>query len=244
MQRTILLAAFAAVRLWGQGAAAFEVATIKPAVPSTDGRTHIRMSSDTEKGSLAYGNVGLKDVIAKAYNVQQYQVSGPDWMETERYDIVAKFAPHTAPDRVPPMLQALLAERFKVALHRETRELPMYSLVVAKGGPKFKSDETNSGVTSDHYRTRAHVAVKGSMERFAEFLTGEVGRPVFDKTGLSGSYELTLDWAPDGSPADPAAPLPSLFTALQEQLGLRLESAKGPVETLVVDRADRTPTEN
>jgi uncharacterized protein (TIGR03435 family) len=223
----------------------FEVATIKPAPPQAEGRTSTRMSSDTDAGKLNYTNVNLKEVIGKAYKVQQYQITGPDWMETERFDIVAKFPPHAAPDQLPPMLQALLADRFKLALHRETRELPMYALAVAKNGPKFKTTESETGISSNSSRTRWHVVAKVSMHRFAEFLSDEAGRPVVDRTGLSGGYELTLDWAPDNAAAanDPTAG-PSLFTALQEQLGLRLDSTKGPVEMLVIDRAERTPTEN
>ncbi len=143
------------------------------------------------------------------------------------------------------MLQALLAERFKLTLHRETKELPMYVLVVAKNGPKFKTTESETGISSNSSRTHWHVTAKGTMRRFAEFLSEEAGRPVVDQTGLSGSYELTLDWTPDDAPAaNDSAAGPSLFTALQEQLGLKLDATKGPVEILVIDRANRTPTEN
>lgn len=118
-------------------------------------------------------------------------------------------------------------------------------LTVVKDGPKFKSAESASGITSNFNRTQRHVVAKVSMQSFAEFLTNEAGRPVLDKTGLIGSYAMTLDWAPDSAPAaNDVATLPSIFTALQEQLGLKLGSTKGPVETLVVDHADRTPTEN
>lgn len=230
---------------WAQQPAEFDVATIKPSAPQTDGRTHVRMSSDTSTGDLHYSNVNLKQVIARAYNVQQYQVSGPDWIETERFDIVAKFPPRAKPDRLPLMLQSLLAGRFKLTIHRETKELPIYSLVVAKGGPKFKAVDSASGITTNSNRTRWHVTAKVSMTGLAEFLTDEAGRPVIDNTGLKGAYDLTLDWAVDDSPTvNDSTTGPSLFTAVQEQLGLKLESAKGPVETIVVDSAERTPTEN
>ncbi|HEY1758742.1 MAG TPA: TIGR03435 family protein [Bryobacteraceae bacterium] len=228
-----------------QAPPAFEVATIKPSPPQEQGHTDTRMSSDTDTGKLNYSNVNLKEVIGKAYKVQQYQITGPGWIETERYDIVARFAPHSAADQVPLMLQALLAERFKLTLHRDTKELPMYALVVAKGGPKFKSSETETGVSSNSSRTHWHVTAKANMRVFAEFLSDEAGRPVVDQTGLTGSYELTLDWAPDDAPvANDGAAGPSIFTALQEQLGLKLDPAKGPVEILVIDRAERTPGEN
>jgi len=223
----------------------FEVATIKPAPPQPEGRTSTRMSSDTDTGKLNYTNVNLKEAIGKAYKVQQYQITGPDWIETERFDIVARFPPHSAGDQIPLMLQALLADRFKLALHRETKELPMYALVVTKNGPKFKSTESETGISSNSNRTHWHVVAKVPMRRFAEFLSEEAGRPVVDQTRLSGSYELTLDWTPDDAPAaNDSAAGPSLFTALQEQLGLKLDSTRGPVEMLLIDRTNRTPSEN
>jgi len=246
--RTILTASFAVLtsaHLCGQASHEFEVATIKSAPPQSEGWTQTQMSSDTDSGKLAYSNVNLKEVIGRAYQVQRYQINGPDWLETERFDVIAKFPPHSAAEQVPLMLQALLADRFKLTVHRETKELPVYALTVAKNGPKFKTTETASGITSNSNRTQWHVVATVSMEGFAEFLTSEAGRPVLDKTGLSGSYKMTLDWAPDNAPAgNDAATLPSLFTALQEQLGLKLESTKGSVETLVVDHAERTPSEN
>ncbi len=241
MPRTILTASFAcfaASHLYSQASPEFEVATVKPAPPQSGPRTHTRISTDTGTGKLTYANVSLKEAIGQAYKVQQYQISGPDWLETDRFDIVAKFPPYTETEQVRLMLQALLADRFKLTLHRETKELPVYALTVARNGPKFGKSETASGITTNSSRTQWHVVAKGSMERFAEFLTSEAGRLVLDKTGLPGSYEITLDWAPDGDA------LPSLFTALQEQLGLKLVSTKGPVETIVVDHADRTPAEN
>ena len=242
--RTVLSLVFGSLLVHGQPRSEFEVATVKPSAPQSDGRTQTRMSSDTDKGQLTYSNVNLKEVLGRAYKVQQYQVTGPDWMETERFDIAARFAPHSTPEQLAGMLQSLLAERFKLAAHHETKELPVYALTVTKGGPKFKSSETASGITSNSNRTQWHMTAKVTMERFAEFLTSEAGRPVLDKTSLPGSYELKLDWSPDTAPAGDAATLPSLFTALQEQLGLKLESTKGPVETLVVDHVDRTPTGN
>jgi uncharacterized protein (TIGR03435 family) len=243
--RRQVLAFFAGTTLIAvaQTPAAFDIATIKPAPPQSEGRTSTRMSSDTDTGKLNYTNVNLKEVIGKAYKVQQYQIAGPDWIETERFDIVARFPPHSTGDQVPLMLQALLEDRFKLALHRETKELPTYALVVAKNGPKFKTTESE-GLTINSNRTHWHVEAKASMHRLAEILSEEVGRPVLDQTGLSGSYEMTLDWAPDDAPANDATAGPSIFTALQEQLGLRLDSAKGPVEMLVIDRAERTSSEN
>jgi uncharacterized protein (TIGR03435 family) len=221
----------------------FEVATVKPAPPQPGGNTSYGMSANA--GRLSYANVTVKDVLEKAYRVQRYQIAGPDWIDTERFDIAAKIPDGAARDQVPLMLQALLADRFKLALHRETKELPMYALVVAKNGPKFKTFESDAGIYSRSNGAHWHVEAKGSMQRFAEFLSEEAGRPVADQTGLSGLYQMTLDWAADDAvAANDTAAGPSLFTALQEQLGLKLDSTKGPVEMLVIDRAERTPTEN
>ena len=237
-------AVFVVGHLYGQAPAEFEVVTIKPAPPQSDGRTDTRMSSNTDTGKLTYSNVNLKQVIGKAYKVQQNQIDGPDWFETDRFDIVARFPPHSSAEQVLLMLQAVLAERFKLALHRDTKELPIYELIVAKNGPKLKTAEAATGITSNSNRAQWHVVAKVSMEEFAEFLTGEVGRPVLDKTGLTGSYEMTLDWAADTVPlGNDGAVLPSLFTAVQE-LGLQLRPSKGRVETLVVDSVARKPTEN
>ena len=197
----------------------------------------------TNTGSLNYTSVTLKDVIGQAYKIPESQISGPDWLNTERFDIAAKI-PAGARDQVPQMLQALLSTRFHMVLRRDTKELPVYELTVAKNGPKLKHIDSESGITSNSNRTRWHLDAKVTMRALAEFLSERVGRPVFDHTGLSGPFEITLDWAIDDAPTTDAEAGPSLFTALQDQLGLKLDSSKGPVETIVVDSADRTPSEN
>ncbi|HWE51975.1 MAG TPA: TIGR03435 family protein [Bryobacteraceae bacterium] len=239
------LAVLVAGSIYAQAANEFDVATIKPAAPSNDGRSHTRFSTDTGTGNLFYLNVNLKESIGKAYKVQTYQISGPDWLETARFDIVAKFPPGTSSGQILLMLQDLLADRFKLTLHRETKELPVYTLTLAKGGSKMKPAETSSGITSNFSRTTRHIAAAVSMESLADFLMSEAGRPVLNKTGLTDPYRISLDWAADTAPAgNDGSALPSLFTALQEQLGLKLAPARSPVEVLVVDRIERTPTEN
>jgi uncharacterized protein (TIGR03435 family) len=243
MLRTILMVGFGFVssaHLCGQ--AAFEVASIKPSAPQAQGHTDSRMS--TNNGSLNYTNVTLKDVVGQAYKVPQSQITGPDWIDSQRFDIAAKI-PAGARDQVPQMLQTLLSERFKMAVHRENKELPVYDLTIAKNGPKLKKIDSESGITSNSNRTRWHLDAKVNMRAFAEFLSERVGRPVRDRTGLNGSFAITLDWAVDDAPgANENEAGPSLFTALQEQLGLKLDSTKGPVETIVVDHADRSPSDN
>lgn len=225
------------------GQAAFEVASIKLSPPQPPGHTSTQMSIDT--GRLNYLNVTLKDVIGKAYSVQSYQITGPDSIETERFDIAAKIPAEAARDQIPLMLQSLLADRFNLMIHRETKELPAYALTLAKNGPKLKAAESESGITSNSNRTSWHVIAKVSMLRFTEFLSERVSRPVLDQTGLNGAFEITLDWALDDAPTtNDGAAGPSIFTALQEQLGLKLNSTKGPVETIVIDHADRVPSDN
>lgn len=221
---------------------AFEVASIKPSAPQAPGRADSRMSTNT--GSLNYTSVTLKDVIGQAYKVPESQITGPEWLATERFDISAKI-PAGERDQVPQMLQTLLSTRFKMSVHHDTKELPVFDLTIANNGPKLKKIESASGITSNSNRTRWHLDAKVTMPALAEFLAERVGRPVLDRTGLSGPFEITLDWAIDDAPAaDGVDPGPSLFTALQEQLGLKLDSTKGPVETIVVDRADRVSAEN
>jgi len=225
------------------GQSAFEVASIKLSPPQPPGHTSTRMSIDN--GRLNYTNVSLKDVIGKAHLVQSYQITGPDWIETERFDIAAKIPAEAARDQIPVMLQALLADRFGLTIHRETKELPVYALTPAKNGSKLKAAESDSGITSNSNRTSWHVIAKVSMLRFTEFLSERVSRPVLDQTGLNGAFEITLDWAVDDAPAtNDGVAGPSIFTALQEQLGLKLTSTKGPVSAIVVDHADRAPSDN
>ena len=240
MRFGILLVASLAV---AQTRPEFEVATIKPSAPQPIGQTNTRMDWNSERLNFSY--VNLKQVIGQAYRVQQYQISGPGWLETERFDITAKLLPGSSSLQVAQMLQALLADRFKMTIHRETKELPVYALVVAKGGPKLKSSESDYGISSNSNRASRRVTAKATMERFAEFLSEETGRPVFDQTGLTGSYDFAIEWAVDDviAPNDSSVG-PSLFTALQEHLGLKLDSTKGPVEIVVVDHAARAPSEN
>lgn len=250
-QRAAVLVPIACA-LFGQSAepVAFEVASIRPAPPQAAGRVSTRKSIDGAR--VIFTNATVTDVIGAAYKVQQYQVAGPSVLSSWRFDIAAKI-PDGAPARqVPQMFQALLTERFGLAFHRETRELPVYALRVANGGPKLKTAESASGIQSDSNSTGWHVNAKDSLLSFAEFLSLRLDRPVLDGTGLSGVFEIKADWAPDpiaqpAAPGKEAAPDsalgPSIFTALQEQLGLRLESARGPVDVLVVDHVEM-PTEN
>ena len=239
----------------------YEVASIKPD-KATDGLVRIQF---TPNGFTAEG-VSPKFLLGLAYNVKDFQLSGlPGWAESERYDIQAKMDDATAEalNRLPPnqrleqrrlMLQSFLAERFNLKLTHSSREMPIYALVVAKGGPKL----TPSKVTTEaDLRRFANSAVAFSLagmpvSGLADFLSMRLKRQVVDKTGLQGNYDITFHFAPPGNLADngpdPAATSPdssdpSIFTALQEQLGLKLESQKGPVEVLIIASIQK-PIEN
>ena len=307
---------------FGQGAAespTFEVASVKPSEPQPSGMMRVRMSGGPgtpDPGQLTYTNVSLKNVLATAYEVNDYQISGPNWLDGQRFDIVAKIPQGAPKEQFQQMLQNLLAERFKLKLHHETKELPMYALVVGKGGPKLKESVEEDAATpqgaapppppgrdeaapvrlkmdadgmpqpppgmgkngmitmmmmDQHGGGGMRVRMVGRgqpISALLEPLRNQLGRPVVDATNLKAKYDITLDYAPDGlngpmgmmppppPPHDgapggggamasaPDAGGPTIFTALQERLGLKLEQRKGPVDLLVIDRLQKLPTEN
>ena len=227
----------------------FEVASIRPRGTEY---TVVAVSISGPKVTItAYPLLGL---LMMAYQVEPFQiVGGPSWRDSERYDILAKAEGQAAPTnaQVNLMLQALLADRFRLRFHRETRELPVYRLVVGKGGPKLKESaaDAQSSLSFGSGGALQEITVsKGSMEQLARQLSNSgIGRPVRDGTGLTGSYDYKLKWLPGmragpDAAADTGGP-PSIFTALQEQLGLKLESGKGPGEVLVIDHVEK-PSEN
>ncbi len=204
---------------------------------------------------LAAAAIGLAS--AQAFEVASIKPSDG----SERYDIVAKPEGEgdVTPDQLKPMIQALLAERFKLTLHRETKELPVYALVVAKNGPKLQEVEGGPTKTKGAQMRMGRGLLNAqavSMTMLATSLSNQLGRSVIDKTGLTGNYDVKLEWTPDegqsfgpkeggpeGAPPPPSASGPSIFTAVQEQLGLKLEPQKGPVEILIIDRIEKA-TEN
>ncbi|HYW45484.1 MAG TPA: TIGR03435 family protein [Bryobacteraceae bacterium] len=319
----------AAGLVFGQAPAAgpaFEVATIKPAAPLNpamvaSGKLHVGVSIDAARVDIGF--LSLSDLIRTAYRVKTYQVSGPDWMATERFDILAKMPEGASKDQVPEMLQALLADRFKLTIHRDSKDQPVYALLVGKNGPRLKESPPDTdtpaaagpdgapsgpaapagggGVTVN--TGNGPVRVSGSMEGkgmvvsggpngqtkmsmgpggtmhletlkmtmagFAEVLSRFVDRPVVDMTGLKGNYQVAFDLTmedlknvarasgmmvpgmggaggePGKAPADAASdPAGSSIFSNVQQLGLKLESRKQPVELIVVDHLEKTPTEN
>ena len=244
--RTLLIASLlTATPAFIYAQATFDVATIKPQPAQQIGHSHSRTSTDTATGRLNYTTVTLKDIVGQAYQVPLFQIAGPNWMDVDRFDIAATFPAKTDAKQIPLMLQALLTERFGLKMHPETREEPVYALEIAKGGSKMVAAKSSTGSSSNANGGNIHFTAQVPMMQFAEFLSPRMDRPVLDRTGLIGPFQIKLDWSPDENQDKPGREIgPSIFTALQEQLGLRLRATKGPVQTLVVDYADRNPSEN
>jgi uncharacterized protein (TIGR03435 family) len=268
----LLAIAPGAVFCQSEGKLEFEVASIKPAPPQPMNQMRVMMGGDP--GRINLSNVSLMDMIRQAYQVKDYQISGPAWMNTTRFDVVAKIPPNSTREQVPQMMQSLLADRFKLTLHRDRKELPVYALVVGKNGPKLKEAEDSGGPVPQGpggglfpggrgivQMGRGRLTAKRStLAGFAEILSRQMDRPVVDETQIKGLYDFTLEWTPDerqrsqfmpgGGPPPEAAPPPSsssgpdVFAAVQEQLGLKMEAKKSPVETLVIDHVEKAPTEN
>jgi uncharacterized protein (TIGR03435 family) len=264
------------------GGQTFEVASVKP---NTSGDLRV-MFGMRPGGRFTATNVPLRELIRMAYGLQNFQIQGgPDWLGSERFDVVAKaegdlppMAPGGPPNPLLLMVQSLLQERFKLTVHRETKEMPIYALVIARSdkrlGPQLRPSETDCAALMaargaaggppppppikpgerpqcGMFMGMARIAAGGVPTlQLAMSLSQRVGRIVVDRTGLAGMYDFEVDFTPDQLPQGPpppgAPPLPpidpngpSLFTALQEQLGLKLDSDRGPVEVLIIDSVER-----
>jgi uncharacterized protein (TIGR03435 family) len=301
----------------------FEVSSIKPAVPLQTQITQLQQAAQSGNANIAgmrmmqqvitdqridLNTLSLADLIVMAYRIKPYQLTSPDWMRSERYDVQATLPAGATKEQVPEMMQALLAERFKVKIHRDKKPQPVYALLVSKDGHKLKPAPTaptpppddpnaqslslagqdlkisndgrggqvittNGATGAATMRIRMdggqlHMEIeKASMAEFAEMLGQFLDKPVVDQTELAGSYQVQLDLTqedvlamamakasaaglslpglPGGTPGQAATPSSgaSIFTTVQK-LGLRLESKNLPVDMIVVDSADKTPTEN
>lgn len=226
---------------------AYEAVTIKP---DDNGNGFFKLTPD----SFSMGGMPAWVLIRSAYGVLlEDQVVGlPGWARSDRIAVQAKMDADTAAtlDKLPPlerwkrmqvMLQAMLADRFALKAHRESRNLPIYVLTVATGGPKMKKTAADGLGGNASYASGKVTAREISLEALAANLSFAVGRPIVNKTGLEGGYDFALDYAPEG--ADASDPRPSLFTALEEQLGLKLVPSKGLVDVIVIDHIER-PSEN
>jgi uncharacterized protein (TIGR03435 family) len=253
----------------------FEVASVRPSPPPTGGRSaNYKMTGGPgtkDPSRFACENFDLASLIQMAYDVPYFLVSAPAWTHDKRFDIVAKLPEGTTKEEFRLMQQNLLIERFKLAVHREKKEMPVFELVVAKGGPKLKdasaeepSQESQKPVIRSPLKMDAngfpvlppgltayaiaggHGSLRGScetMEHLASTLAGQLREPVIDATGLRGKYDFTLSWLLVELPPDGDTG-PTLTNALPTQLGLTLKRTRGQVNTLVVDHVERTPTEN
>ncbi len=243
--RVALLLAIAGFAI---GQAKIEVATVK--LNSSGGPRGMRM----DPGRFIVTNTPLRILIRNAYRVPLYTITGgPGWMDSARYDIEAKVEGEFNGEATLPLLRALLEERFQLKVHRETKEGPVYFLTVAKGGSKLPASncvsEKTCGTVSSSKTAMNLLGVKiddpnsASVPGFTFYLSSILERVVIDKTGLTGIYDDHLDYTADSVPADVVTNGPSIFTAMQEQLGLKLESGRGPVPLLVIDHIEK-PSEN
>jgi uncharacterized protein (TIGR03435 family) len=283
MTRTVPLAALAALLCRGACAQTqaetpkFEVASVKPSPPPDPSTGYVISKADGGPGTknptrVEYRNYSLAGLVSRAYDLSFWQLSAPDWMNMAQYDIDAKVPPGATREQFRLMLQNLLGERFKLRVHRDTKEGTLYSLTVARGGPKLKphveapEPEGSPGPdNSGRVRTDSGgypllprgigVGVMNGKGRFQEagadlarvvsVLSTQLGAPVKDSTGLEGKYDIALYWTARPPNAEPDADTgPDLLAAVQEQLGLKLERKKGPVEILVIDHAEKVPTGN
>jgi uncharacterized protein (TIGR03435 family) len=245
----------------------FEVASIKPSAPDARG-TSLQFQPPN---GIQVTNAPLRMLITFAYDIRDFQISGgPGWIGADRYDILAKGERAPGSEGVPAdfrkmtdaqrttlqeqmreRVRSLLAERFQLTIHRETREAPVYALVVAKGGPKLHAvQEAADGPVGLRMGRGQLNGMAAAMPMLANVLSNQLGRPVVDKTDLKEKYDFKMEWTPDPGqgpqppagvevPPPPDLDGPSIFTALQEQLGLRLESQKGPVAMIVIDRVEK-----
>jgi uncharacterized protein (TIGR03435 family) len=221
---------------------AFEVASVRLAASDGNVGPPVRTSPD----SLNIQGLSLRECIQVAYRMPPNRVTGPEWLNDVRLDIVAKTGGPVEEQQLFVMLRTLLAERLGVKVHTETKEMPVYALTLAKGGPKFSESKTE-GQPAGRGKAGVWSFERMSMSDFGTALSQAFGRPVVDATGLKGRYDIRLDATPymaaDGKigPEDVAG---VLITALQEQLGLKVEARKDRIDTLVVDHAEKTPTVN
>lgn len=258
----------------------FEVASVKPIVLPPSG-VYIGPArggpGTSDPGQITWSYARLIDMLMTAYDVKAFQVSGPGWISNERYNVIAKVPEGTTKEQVNAMWRQLLAERFGVVLHHESKEFQVEELVVAKDGHKLKDTtvedpnadgppkmDKNGVLTGPGFVTMirmgsggpsAHTVAKAqTLSRLTVLLTSQVGRPVLDKTGLTGRYDFELEYTPNlppgqlmpppGAAETASEPGPSLAEAVQKQLGLKLEANKAKLDVVVIDKAEKAPTAN
>ena len=258
---TLILAVFSfgAARAQSPAPPTFDVASLKPSPPSGADLLNINLGN-LNHGVVTLANTTLSECIRYAYGlVSEDQIEGPEWIRHRslRVDIAAKTAPDASLEQVRSMMQNLLAQRFRLELHHEPKPVRHFELTVARGGPKLtESPEAATSHLINYGRGRLfydHLA----MRTLAVLLSRQLKQPVLDLTGLNGFYDVRLEWMQDDLSAGPAVPekdgkreaddagpLPDIYKAVQQQLGLQLEPRKTPIDVLVIDHADKVPIAN
>jgi uncharacterized protein (TIGR03435 family) len=242
----LILALTALSTLSSQAQTTFDVVSIKTAPPDAGPRTPMRVDA----GRVMYTNMTVKSMIQLAYDVPDWKITGePAWVDSFPYDVVATFPPGVGKDQIPGMVKAMLADRFGLVAELQTKPANVYALKPDKNGAKLRAAvakeqwNDNGAMNGGIFRGRI-VLHNLTMSGLAELLSRQIGKPVLDQTGLEGIFDVNLKWAPsDTVDAASSQDGPSLVTALQEQLGLRLQTAKAPVELLSIIRVNR-PAEN
>jgi len=250
--RVLLCSAFAfalCIPAWSQPSVDFEVASIKSSTtPPGRGLLSLREDIKTEPARLSMGNVSLSTAVRWAYKIGVYEISGPGWIDQQRYDITATAAEPVSEDQLRGMLQNLLKDRFKLMSHRQVKDVSGYALV--KGKKDLKLIEIAGEGGGEGSMTGAGLMFEGHkmpLSRLTDILASALKTPVRDMTGLTGNYDFKLDMRPYLSSVQPGQPLDLAgiaISALEDELGLRLESRKFPMDVLVVDSAERQPSEN
>ncbi len=249
VKRTSLLVALLTL-MAGAGFGQFDAVSIKPSSPDARGG-----GFNLSPGRLNGKNVNLKDLVRFAYDIHDYQLSGGlGWTETEHYEVLATFPAGTTSAQRAQMLQAMLADRFALVIHREPKDVAGYALTVSRSGPKLHPPEDpQQGMMMGRSPTTGQRTLHGTsatMHDMASILTDLLGKPVEDATALAGKFDFSMEWTPDpvsevnlrkGAPELPPGDQagPTIFTALQEQLGLKLETKKIPVQAIVIDHAEK-----
>lgn len=241
-------------------ASRFEVASVKPApktsiAPTTGARKRAMKSRESiDAGRIAYSNTTLARVITVAYGVERNQVTGPAWLDSEEYDIIATFAPGTSKEQLAAMLQNLLAERFKMKMHWDTKRQRAYALLVGKNGLHLKHSNEKEGEGHVFFGDQGRAEfISYTIPEFAHFLTNVLDRPVIDMTGVQGRFDIitvvdiaklkSQAGAVDSPGEGDGSALASVFSSMKE-LGLKLESRAEEVKHLIIDTAEKVPTEN
>jgi len=246
LQQTILLSI--ALSGWAFAQSSFDVASVKPGGPvRPDGLLDINLGTASH-GTMTLSNTTLSECIRYAYGLtNEEQIAGPDWIRDRsiRFEIVAKAPADTSAEQLHLMMQRLLKERFRLEMHREPKKIAHFLLTVAKSGPKMPVSPDDEPSARRDYGVGRLSYTHMTMDRFVVLLSRQMKQPVLNRTGLESAYNIELNWTPDDtSVGNDATPGPDIFRAVQQQLGLRLETSKDPLEVLVIDHADKTPAEN